>query len=112
MPFQPKSPAVSREQRQLWQEINDTIRECGGWSVSEPGIFPIRFECEIESRLPELLVDLGHSLRRLGTHERLMPVVITEGSGNTKITSQHVEPGIAAVFELSLIKKPDLVARR
>jgi hypothetical protein len=51
-----------------------------------------------------------YSLRRLGLHERLMPVAITESRGKTKITRTVVEPGVAQVYELSLIKKPDAIS--
>ena len=59
--------------------------------------------------MPALLVDhLGHSVRRIGPHERLMPVTETviERGTRRKIVRQHVAPGVASVFELSLIKQP------
>jgi hypothetical protein len=114
MPVKPKPRPIDPLQRQLWAELNTTIRECGGWAVSEPNTFPLRLECEEHSELPTLLMDMGHNVRYLGVHERLMPVTETviERGSNRKVTRQHVEPGVAAVYELSIIKKLDLVARR
>jgi hypothetical protein len=40
-----------------------------------------------------------------------MPVVetITEHGGNRKVVRQHVAPGICAVYELSIVRKANVV---
>src|SRR5713226_4842208 len=84
---QPKAQPITKVQRDLWFELNTTIRECGGWTVSQPDVWPLRFEVQVGSDLPEILKALGHSVRYLGTHERLMPVVetITEHGSARKV---------------------------
>ena len=41
-------------------------------------------------------------MRQLGTHERLVPSVITEQRGTKTFTAQIVAPGVVSVFELRL----------
>jgi hypothetical protein len=107
MSFRQKSPVLSREQRQLWREINDIVREGGGWVVSQVETFPSRVEIPMEnSELPELLEAMGYSVRYLGSHERLLPCTIVETRGTRRIATTSVAPGVVSVFELSLIKKP------
>jgi hypothetical protein len=100
----PKDPKISKAERALWNGINDFARELGGWTTSEPGVFPLRLECQIGSSLPEVLQELGHSVRHLGTHERLMPTteIVAEAGSTRKVVRQQVAPGVAAVYELSL----------
>jgi hypothetical protein len=59
----------------------------------------------MESPLPAFLEEVGHSVRHLGSHERLMPTTetIAEHGSTKKITTrQQVGVGVAAVYELSL----------
>lgn len=103
-----KEPPITRVQRQLWADLNDEIRKCGAWVVSQPDVFPVRFECEMGSPLPALLEEVGHSVRHLGIHERLMVKneQLKDHSDRT-VSRQHVAPGVAAVYELSLIMKAE-----
>jgi hypothetical protein len=101
----PKEPFITKEQRALWADLNDEIRELGGWTISEPSVFPLRFESEMTSQLPEVLRQCGHLVRPLGTHERLLPSTIRETRGSKTFVNQQVVPGIATVFEISLVHK-------
>jgi hypothetical protein len=112
MDLRPKPPQITKAQRNLWAEINDTIRECGAWTISQPDVFPIRFECPVDSQAPLCLdQEKFGSIRHIGTHERLMPTTTIEYRGTHKVTTQQMAPGVAAVYELSLIgnkaKAPD-----
>jgi hypothetical protein len=90
-------------QRILWEDLNTTIRECGAWTTTEKGVFPLRFECEPSSQLPDALRQCGHGVRFLGTHERHLPQTITEVRGNKTVVNQQVAPGVVEVHELSLM---------
>jgi hypothetical protein len=83
----PKAPPITRVQRQLWADLNDEIRECGAWVVSQPDVFPLRFECEMDSPLP----DVHH----LGSHQRLMVKneQLKDRSDRT-VSRQHVAPAL------------------
>ena len=100
----PKEPLVTKAQRDLWEDLNTTIRKNGGWVVSQPDLFPLRFECEVDSQLPDALRQCGHTVRHLGSHERLLPVVETvhEHGSPRKIARHHVAPGVVAVYEIRL----------
>jgi hypothetical protein len=88
-----KPLGLSDKDRKLWAELNTTIRECGGWSVSQPDTFPLKFECRIiETELPFLLSRLGYHVAYVGEEERLIP--ITE--------HQQVGVGTVSVYELHL----------
>jgi hypothetical protein len=103
-PFQPKQPPLSQKQRELWERLNKYIMANGGWIVSQPDISPIRFECPLDSDLPETLRQAGHQVVEYGTHERLMPITETlkEHGLNTTVTRQHVAPIVVSVFEFRL----------
>jgi hypothetical protein len=105
-PFQhqPKPPPLSKAQREFWSRLNVFIREAGGWVVSQPDVSPIRFECHLDSELPETLRQAGHRVVDFGTHERLMPIVETmkqHGRNNT-ITVQQVGVGVVGVWQFDL----------
>jgi hypothetical protein len=104
----PKAPPITRVQRQLWADLNDEIREWGAWVVSQPDVFPLRFECEMDSPPPATLQDLGHSVHHLGSHQRLMVKneQLKDHSDRT-VSRQRVAPGLAAVYDLSLIMKAE-----
>jgi hypothetical protein len=104
MPFQPKPAVLSREQRNLWRNLSEYIRQEGGWTVSQPDCTPIRFEVAPDSELPQLLTEAGHRVRSIGTHERLIPQTITlkeHGRANT-IKRQEVGIGTVAVYQFEL----------
>jgi hypothetical protein len=82
--------------------LNKYIMANGGWIVSEPDTSTIRFECSMDSALPELLRQAGHNVRNFGRHERLLPSIITERRGTKTVTSQVVAPGVVAVYEFGL----------
>jgi hypothetical protein len=109
MSWKPK--AISREQRNLWRKLNEYIRQEGGWTVSQPDCSPIRFESALDSELPELLRQAGHRVIDYGRHERLLPTVVTETRGSTKISRQQVGVGIVGVwqFDLPSLTKPSTV---
>src|SRR5260221_12116868 len=88
--------------RKLWQRMNEYIRQEGGWIVSLPDTRTIRFECQTDSTLPDLLRAANHDPRFLGIHERLLPTTITERRGLRTIASQGVSPGIVNVFTFDL----------
>lgn len=103
-PLKPLKPQpITKAQRDLWFELNTIIRECGAWTVTQPDVFPIRFECPMDSQAPVYLAEFG-SVRHIGTHERLMPVTETlkEHGRNTTVTRQHVAPIVVSVFEFRL----------
>jgi len=75
------------KQQLLWADWNATISECGGWTVSRPDIWPIKFE--VGSPLAELL---SHNVRCVGVSERLLPTA----------ANQNPTPQQVAVFELKL----------
>lgn len=87
--FQPQEHhPITKQQRRLWADCNDILIECGGWSVSQPDTWPMRFEASASSSVVEVLRDLGHSIRFLGTHERI----------------EYDGPAIVLVHEISLFK--------
>jgi hypothetical protein len=87
-----KPLGLSDKDRKLWAELNTTIRECGGWSVSQPDTFPLKFECRIiETELPFLLSRLGYHVASRG---RRTIDTITE--------HQQVGVGTVSVYELHL----------
>jgi len=73
----PKSPPLSRKQRDLWDRLSKFIRQEGGWIVGQQHFSPIRFEAPLDSELSVLLQRAGHRVKFIGTHERLMSVVET-----------------------------------
>jgi hypothetical protein len=109
MNFPTKPPATSRQQRVIWQKLNDYIRQDGGWTVSQPDVSPIRFECQMDSELPNQLREAGHTVRSLGTHERLVPLTETRklNDTNTTVTTQQVGVGTVGVWQFDL---PPVVA--
>ena len=64
----------------------------------------IRFECGLDSDLPNKLRQAGHPVRDFGTHERLMPVVerVVVAGTSYRTTRQHVAVGIAGVWQFDL----------
>jgi hypothetical protein len=100
-----KEPPITKAQRALWHELNTIIRECGGWTTSQPDTYPLRFECEMDSPLPAALQAISHTVRRLGSHERLMPQTIVETRGNRTVVNQQIAPGTVEVHELSILAK-------
>jgi hypothetical protein len=99
---------IPRAHRALWNGLNEFARECGGWTTSEPGTFPLRFECQMGSSLPEGLRQLGHSIYHLGTHERIIPQTIVEVRGTKTFTNRQMAPGIVDVWELSIIRNSNV----
>jgi hypothetical protein len=104
MGFQTKPPALARERRRLWQKLNDYISDNDGWTISQPDLATIRFECRADSSLPDLLQSAGHDVVSAGTNERLLPVTetITEHGTARKVARQHVAPIVVSVFEFRL----------
>jgi hypothetical protein len=102
--MRPKPKGFSREQRALWDRLNKFIRQEGGWTVSQPEISPIRFECPLDSNLPTLLREAGHRVIDYGTHERLMPLTETRklNDTNTTVTTQQVGVGVVGVWQFDL----------
>jgi hypothetical protein len=97
---------ITKQQRDLWVELNTTIRECAGAVVSLPDTNPIRFECEQGSDLPWHLSRCGYEVRSMGTNDRLWPFnEVIQQRGTTR-TISHVRPTTVAVFELELPAPP------
>jgi hypothetical protein len=88
----------------MWDKLNKYIMQEGGWTVSQPDTSPIRFECALDSTLPNLLQAAGHQVRACGTHERLTPVTETmaEHGRTNKIDRQQVGVGIVGVWQFDL----------
>ena|SRR5712671_6687497 len=86
---------LTKQQRHLWNDCNSILMECGAWGVTPPDTWPLRFESEFGSSVVEVLRGYGHTIRFLGTHERV----------------QHSGPAIVQVHEISLFKptKPTTV---
>jgi hypothetical protein len=102
--MRPKPKSPSREQRNLWSKLNKYIMQEGGWIVSQPDVSPIRLECQMDSKLPDLLSEAGHTVRHLGTHERLIPITETRklNDTNTTVTTQQVGVGVVGVWQFDL----------
>jgi len=100
----PKRPAVNPK---LWSKMNAYIRQEQGWTVSQPDTNPVRFECKLDSELPALLIEAGHSVRGLGTHERLLPSTLVEQRGTATFTTQSVAPGVVNVYSFDLPVLPE-----
>lgn len=101
-----KPRPITKATRDLWAELNVTIRECAGAVVSEPDKNPIRFECEQGSDLPWHLSRCGYDVRSLGVNERLWPYNEVIRQGGTTRTISHMRPTTVAVFELELPAPP------
>lgn len=89
-------PLTKQQLRERWADWNATILDCGGWPVSRPDIWPIRFEVQDDSALPEQLEQLGHNIKHIGFSERLLPTA-----------NQSLAPQQVAVFELKLPGQSD-----
>ena len=76
----------------------------GDWTISQPDVSPIRFECPMGSELPALLKEAGHHVIAFGTHERLMPITETmvEHGRTNKIDRQQVGVGTVGVWQFNL----------
>lgn len=85
-------PPFTKQQRELLADWEATIRDCGGWPISQPGIWPLRFEVPFHSTLPEAIEDIGHTIKHLGFSERLLPTA----------ANQNPAPQRVIVFELKL----------
>jgi hypothetical protein len=90
-----KPEPITKQRRDLWQDLNETIHKNAGAVVSRPNISPIRFECQEESDLPWHLSRCGFEVCYIGTNERLWP-----------IKGGHVAPAMIAVYELDLPSPP------
>ena len=102
-----KPPPLTKATRDLWYDLNETIRKNAGAVVSTPDVSPIRFECEQGSDLPWHLSRCGYEVRSVGTNERLWPFVeVIKGDAGQIITRTHVAPTVVAVFELELPAPP------
>lgn len=85
---------LNEKQRDAWTTINETIMGEGGAIVTMPLEEPIRFECDINSDLPEVLRYCGYAVVPHGTNERLFPQVV---AGNTIVI-----PTTVAVWTLRI----------
>jgi hypothetical protein len=56
-----------------WDALNRFIHANGGWTVSQPHVPVLRFECPLNAALPRLLIDAHYNARSTGPVERLMP---------------------------------------
>jgi len=83
---------VTKQLRDLWADWNATISECGGWTVSRPDIWPIQFEVQFGSDLPEQIEQIGHTVKHVGFSQRCLPTA----------ASQNPAPQRVIVFELKL----------
>jgi hypothetical protein len=100
-----KSPApLSSRLKAVWTQINEIVSDNGGSVVSVPNVDPLRFECVLDSDLPEVLRLCGFTTMPAGTNTRLMPMTETvkQSGGNTTVTRQHVAPCTVAVYQLYL----------
>jgi hypothetical protein len=103
-PFKPKP--LNKKQRNEWDELNVTIRECGGRTTTKPQEYPIQFECDPKSRLPNAL-GATYEIVGIGIEEKLWPFVeVIMENGTQKRTITHVRPTAVAVWELRLPPSP------
>jgi hypothetical protein len=98
-----KAKVFSKLQAEMWERLHAYIQMQGGWIVSLPDCKTIRFECGLDSDLPNKLRSAGHPVRSLGTHERLTPVreTIKDHSGTT-VTREQVGVGVVGVWTFDL----------
>ncbi len=56
----------------LWETLNQFIRQSGGFLISSPAEKYLRIEVPNESALPDKLFDLGYDLRPAGANTRIV----------------------------------------
>src|SRR5262249_50077077 len=64
-----KQMTAAKERARLFRELNRYIIANRGWTVSEPGISPMRFEA-VDSQIADSLIAAGHKVTRIGVGER------------------------------------------
>jgi hypothetical protein len=67
-----------QDRKQLFNQINNFIRERNGWVTSVPGDTIVRFETLPDSSLPEELCELGYGVVPDGEGQRILPAAIVE----------------------------------
>ncbi len=75
---------ISKAMRDLWADLNETIRERAGAVVSRPDVSPVRFECEQDSDLPWHLSRRGFEVGYVGVSERLWPTKCAHARGDDR----------------------------
>ena len=98
-----KPKSLTKKQRDAWTEINQTIFDNAGSVVSKPMEEPLRFECDVNSDLPEVLRYCGYAVVPQGTNERLWPSMV---DGITVVI-----PTTVAVWLLRLLSVNDVMRR-
>ena len=85
-------------QQEIWRELCQTISANGGQVISRPLDAHVRFQCERDNPLPNLLRDCGFNVIPAGTMEVLWPVIdeLNRTSG--------VAPTTVSVWQLQLEK--------
>lgn len=88
-----------KKQQRFWEFLNNYISDNTGFITSKPNTTAVRFECQADSILPELIKSMGFVVFNVGTAERLMPVTTIEQRGNRTFSCQSVGPMTMAVWE-------------
>jgi hypothetical protein len=100
-----RSAAIEREKRQqLWDAMQEYVRESGGWITSVPGVMKLRIEVPQGSPLPAKLIELGYAVSHCGSGTRLAPsgtVEITH-SGNKPVVRHHAGFVPIDILEIAL----------
>jgi hypothetical protein len=81
-----------------WECAVFQVEDGGGWVTSVAHTWPMRFECQPGSALPESLRAAGYSVANAGTTERLLP--FTQIINGQKV--QQLAPSPIDIFELRL----------
>jgi hypothetical protein len=96
-------PLPRERQRRIWENLDATVFNHGGWTVSMPYAFPLRFECT-DAVLPELLRAAEYEVASGGTAERFLPTseAVRQAGGVTRVSVQHLKPALVQVWEVRL----------
>src|SRR5262249_52992290 len=63
---------------ELFAQLESFIRNNGGWLISSPGEKVFRFEAPLDSALPRKLIEMGWTIRFMGTSVRILPDSVSE----------------------------------
>ena len=63
---------------ELFAQLESFIRNNGGWLISSPSEKIFRFEAPQDSSLPRKLIEMGWTIRFMGTSVRILPDSVKE----------------------------------
>jgi hypothetical protein len=75
--YRPVAPD-RRTELEKFQDLNDWVRERGGWIISVPTEKIITIQCLPDSAIPSELEAQGYIVDKIGSSERILPHGITE----------------------------------